>query len=230
MIDGVADALKDALLLLFAIAVAVMALVLFLVFRSRWPLLPLAIALMAAAITFGLLALVGGSLTMASIAALPILIGLAVDYAIQFQARFDEAGRRRRRRLVGGPTIAAACLATAAGFLALQLSPVPMVRGFGWVLILGIAIAFAAGVDGRVRDACGLVGRVLLAEREVPALACAGTSHSTSHPPGERLLSLASDVSGGGSSRWGSDWPLWGGQPEPRWKPSATSGSWRLRT
>ena len=47
---------------------------------------------MAAAITFGLLALVGGSLTMASIAALPILIGLGVDYAIQFQARFDETG------------------------------------------------------------------------------------------------------------------------------------------
>ena len=36
-------------------------------------------------------ALFGGSLTMASIAVLPILIGLAVDYAIQFQARFDEA-------------------------------------------------------------------------------------------------------------------------------------------
>ena len=28
---------------------------------------------------------------MASIAVLPILIGLAVDYAIQFQARFGEA-------------------------------------------------------------------------------------------------------------------------------------------
>ena len=92
MIDGVSRALKDALLLLFAVAVVVMALVLLLVFRSRWRLLPLGIALMAAAITFGLLALVGGSLTMASIAALPILIGLAVDYAIQYQARFNEAG------------------------------------------------------------------------------------------------------------------------------------------
>ena len=82
---------------------------------------------------------------MASIAALPILIGLAVDYAIQFQARFDEAAVRREEGAPaarGGPTIAAACLATAAGFLALQLSPIPMVRGFGWLLILGIAIAF----------------------------------------------------------------------------------------
>ncbi|HWN72691.1 MAG TPA: MMPL family transporter [Solirubrobacterales bacterium] len=143
VIDGVARALKDALLVLFAIAVAVMALVLFLVFRSRWRLLPLAVALMAVAITFGLLALVGGSLTMASIAALPILIGLAVDYAIQFQARFDETGSAQDAATAGGPTIATACLATAVGFLALQLSPIPMVRGFGWFLIVGIAVAFA---------------------------------------------------------------------------------------
>jgi uncharacterized protein len=143
VIEGVARALEDALLVLFAIALAVMAGVLFLVFRSRWPLWPLAVALMAVAITFGLLALVGGSLTMASIAALPILIGLSVDYAIQFQARFDELGSAREAAAAGGPTIATACLATAAGFLALQLSPIPMVRGFGWLLILGIAVAFA---------------------------------------------------------------------------------------
>lgn len=146
VIDGVSRALKEALLVLFAVAVAVMALVLFLVFRSRWRLLPLLIALMAAAITFGLLALVGGSLTMASIAALPILIGLGVDYAIQFQARFDETGSAAEAASRGGPTIAAACAATAVGFLALQLSPVPMVRGFGWVLIVGIAVAFAAAL------------------------------------------------------------------------------------
>ena len=146
VIDGVADALQSALLVLFAVAIAVMALVLFLVFKSRWRLLPLGIALASAAITFGLLALVGGSLTMASIAALPILIGLAVDYAIQFQARFDETGSVEQAAARGGPTIAAACAATAAGFLALQLSPIPMVRGFGWVLIVGIVVAFAAAL------------------------------------------------------------------------------------
>ncbi len=143
VIDGVSRALKDALLVLFAVALAVMALVLLLVFRSRWRLLPLAFGLAATAITFGLLALVGGSLTMASIAALPILIGLAVDYAIQFQARFNETGAVEEAASRSGPTIGAACIATIAGFLALQLSPIPMVRGFGWILILGIAIAFA---------------------------------------------------------------------------------------
>ena len=151
VVDGLARALKDALLVLFAVAVAVMALTLMAVYRSRLRLLPLGIALAAAGLTFGLLGLVGGSLTMASIAVLPILIGLAVDYAIQLQARFDEAvegGARgveaaRLAAARGGPTIGTACLATAAGFLALQLSPTPMVRSFGLLLIVGIAIAFA---------------------------------------------------------------------------------------
>jgi len=151
VIEGVADALKHALLVLFAVALVVMALTLLAVFRSRLRLLPLGIALAAAALTFGCLKLVGGSLTPASIGVLPILIGLVVDYAVQLQARFDEAvagglaGVEAVRQAAGrgAPTIALACLATGAGFLALQLSPVPMVRGFGLLLIAGIAIGFA---------------------------------------------------------------------------------------
>jgi uncharacterized protein len=150
VVDGLARALKDALLLLFGVAIVVMAATLLLVFRSRLRLLPLALALGAAALTFGLLGLVGGTLTMASIAVLPILIGLAVDYAIQFQARYDEAVERgsagidaaRQAAARGGPTIAIACFATAAGFLALLLSPTPMVRSFALLLIAGVAIAF----------------------------------------------------------------------------------------
>ncbi len=129
VVDGLANALEEALLILFAVAVVVMAAVLLLAFRSRLRLLPLALALAAVAISFGLLALFGGSLTMASIAALPILIGLGVDYSIQFQARLDEAEERglvgvraaRAAAAAGGPTIAVACLATAAGFLALLI-------------------------------------------------------------------------------------------------------------
>ncbi|MGN6587552.1 MAG: efflux RND transporter permease subunit [Solirubrobacterales bacterium] len=191
VIDGVARALKDALLVLFAIAIAVMAAVLFLVFRSRWPLLPLAVALMAVAITFGLLALVGGSLTMASIAALPILIGLAVDYAIQLQARFDETGSARDAAAAGGPTIAAACLATGAGFLALQLSPIPMVRGFGWFLIVGIAVAFALALTtGLGTLALRRAGPVAAGDPPSPRRP-RGWSPLRRHPPVERLLGVA---------------------------------------
>ncbi len=135
-------------------ALLVMAATLLIVFRSRLRLLPLAIALAAAGITFGALSLVGGSLTMASIAVLPILIGLAVDYAVQFQSRVEEARAQTgtgiaavtRAAAAGAPTIAVAALATATGFLILLLSPVPMVRGFGLLLVVGIFVALACAL------------------------------------------------------------------------------------
>jgi hydrophobe/amphiphile efflux-3 (HAE3) family protein len=137
---------------LLVAALLVMAATLLIVFRSRLRLLPLAIALAAAGITFGAMSAVGASLTMAAIAVLPILIGLAVDYAIQFQSRVQEAERSRvhgavaRAAGVGAPAIATAALATATGFLILLLSPVPMVRGFGVLLVVGIAFALACAL------------------------------------------------------------------------------------
>jgi hydrophobe/amphiphile efflux-3 (HAE3) family protein len=188
VVDGISRALQDALLVLFAVALVVMALTLLLVFRSRFRLLPLGIALAAAGTAFGLWGIFGGSLTMASIGVLPILIGLAVDYAIQFQARFDEemaaaaggggatgdsAAAARRAASKGGPTIAIACLATAAGFLVLQLSPTPMVRGFGLLLLLGIGIAFFLAVTA---------GFAALSFRRVPSGAF--VAHRDTKAPG----------------------------------------------
>ncbi|HWX97566.1 MAG TPA: MMPL family transporter [Solirubrobacteraceae bacterium] len=136
-------------LLLIAVLL-VMAGTLGLIFSGRPRLLPLALALLATALTFAALSLVGASLTMASIAVLPVLVGLAVDYAIQFQTRAEETlhedarGRTqalRRAAARGGPTIATAAAASAAAMLVLVLSPVPMVRGFGVLLVIGVAIA-----------------------------------------------------------------------------------------
>jgi len=157
VVSDLASTLTGSVVMLLVAALIVMALTLLIVFRSRLRLLPLVIALAACGITFGLIALFGGKLTMASIAVLPILIGLAVDYAIQFQSRVEEAGGARlpaapaiaRAAAAGAPTIATAALATATGFLVLQLSPIPMVRGFGALLVVGIAVAlgcaFTAG-------------------------------------------------------------------------------------
>jgi hydrophobe/amphiphile efflux-3 (HAE3) family protein len=151
VVQGLSDELSGEIFVLLAAALIVMTLTLALIFAPPLRLLPLAIALVAAALTFGLLALLGGSLTMASLAVLPILIGLSVDYAIQFQARFNEARDSGRSppaaaveaALKGAPVIGTAALATAAGFLVLLLSPIPMIRGFGLLLVAGIAIAFA---------------------------------------------------------------------------------------
>jgi hydrophobe/amphiphile efflux-3 (HAE3) family protein len=152
--DALARQVQDAIFILLGAVLLVMAAVLALVFRARLRMLPLALALAAAALAFGAVALVGGNLTMASVAALPVLIGLAVDYAIQFHARFEESSRTGLApaqaapvaAALGGPTIATAGLATSVGFLVLLLSPVPMVRGFGGVLVLGIVLAFGVAL------------------------------------------------------------------------------------
>jgi predicted RND superfamily exporter protein len=125
-----------------------MAVTLLVVFRGRLRLLPLAVALAASGITFGLLSVAGVSLTLASVAVLPVLIGLAVDYGVQFQSRAREVtetpatpGSLARATGHATPAITTAALATAVGFLVLLLSPVPMVRGFGVLLVVGIAVA-----------------------------------------------------------------------------------------
>jgi uncharacterized protein len=164
VLHDLASQISGSITGLLVAAVLVMAATLLVVFRSRLRLLPLAVALAATGITFGLLAVLGATLTMASIAVLPILIGLAVDYGIQFQARAEEArqgasaeaaargGTVSARRAVAeasgraAPTIATAALATATGFLVLLLSPVPMVQGFGLVLVAGIAVALVCAL------------------------------------------------------------------------------------
>jgi uncharacterized protein len=191
--EGLAHELSTQIFILLAAALAAMVIALGAVFRTRLRLLPLAIALGAAGIVFGFLSLVGGSLTMASIAVLPVLIGLSVDYAIQFQARFGEAvgaGSSPPRAAVeaaatGGPVIATAGLATVAGFAVLVLSPIPMVRGFALLLVLGIVVAFALALT---------VG--------LSALSLLQPANGKPAPAGDR--GRARRLIPGPSSRWGA--------------------------
>ncbi len=150
IVSDLTSSISHSIELLLIAVLLVMAATLGLVFTGRPRLLPLALALLAAALTFGALSLAGASLTMASIAVLPVLVGLAVDYAIQFQARVDEELEQAasdgptlvaRAAAAGAPTIAAAAAASAAAMLVLLLSPVPMVRSFGVLLVVGVAIA-----------------------------------------------------------------------------------------
>jgi hydrophobe/amphiphile efflux-3 (HAE3) family protein len=162
IVSDLTSSISHSLELLLIAVLLVMAGTLGLVFTGRPRLLPLALALLAAALTFGALSAVGASLTVASIAVLPVLVGLAVDYAIQFQARVQEEVERDaaavasgappgqaadgpvlvgRAAALGAPTIATAGAASAAAMLVLLLSPVPMVRGFGVLLVVGVAVA-----------------------------------------------------------------------------------------
>jgi predicted RND superfamily exporter protein len=136
-------AITHAIELLMVAVVVVIAAALGLVFTGRPRLLPLALAILATALTFGALSLAGASLTMASIAVLPVLVGLAVDYAIQFQSRVAEEGSVVAAAGRGGATLLTAGAASAAAMLAMLLSPVPMVRGFGVLLVVGVVLALA---------------------------------------------------------------------------------------
>jgi hydrophobe/amphiphile efflux-3 (HAE3) family protein len=161
IVSDLTKSISTAIELLLIAVLLVMAATLGLTFFGHPRLLPLALALLAGSLTFGALSLFGESLTMASIAVLPVLVGLAVDYAIQFQARVGEAfeddadgagPRATRRELItraaasGAPTIATAAAASAAAMLVLLLSPVPMVRGFGVLLVVGVAIALVCAL------------------------------------------------------------------------------------
>jgi hydrophobe/amphiphile efflux-3 (HAE3) family protein len=151
IVSDLTHSITDSIELLLIAVLLVMAGMLGLIFTGRPRLLPLAVALLAAALTFGALSIAGASLTMASIAVLPVLVGLAVDYAIQFQSRVEEESERGggdraaivvRAAAIGAPTIATAGAASAGATLVLVLSPVPMVRGFGLLLVAGVIIAF----------------------------------------------------------------------------------------
>lgn len=167
------SSISHSIELLLVAVLAAMALILSLVFTGRPRLLPLAVALLAAALTFGVLSAVGASLTMASVAVLPVLVGLAVDYGIQFQS-----GSR-------ATAIGAAALASMGGLAVLVLSPVPMVRGFGLLLVVGVALAFvcallvcsaalslaerrrARTMGASAREAVGPLGAAWLGAREL---------------------------------------------------------------
>jgi uncharacterized protein len=182
IVQDITSSISSSIELLLVAVLLVMGLVLSLIFKGRPRLLPLGIALLAAALTFGALALWGAPLTMASVAVLPVLVGLSVDYAIQFQSRVEEARAAgaldtldavRRAALHGAPAIATAALASIGGLLVLMLSPVPMVRGFGLLLVVGVALAFlcalTAGSAALVLAGRRRGGAVELGRRLAPA-------------------------------------------------------------
>ncbi len=169
-------------LLLVAVLLA-MALALGLVFRGRPRLLPLAVAVLAVALTFGALAAVGASLTVAQVAVLPVLVGLAVDYAVQFQSRVHEARAEgapdiqvaiRQRSRGRGPHDRAAAAAGSAALLVMTLSPVPTVRGFALLLVVGIAIALLCALTAG-SAVLALAGRAATAGSPVRGAAVGAT-------------------------------------------------------
>jgi uncharacterized protein len=76
---------------LLGLAAVFMLIVLGLVFgHVRWRWLPLPVVFLGVIFTFGAMGFLGIPLSMVSMSAFPVLIGLGIDYAIQFHNRIEE--------------------------------------------------------------------------------------------------------------------------------------------
>jgi hydrophobe/amphiphile efflux-3 (HAE3) family protein len=103
----------------------------------------------------GLMGLAGIQLNMAVMGAFPVMIGLGIDYAIQFHARLDEESRKGSLDdavymtiTKTGPAVMYAMLATSLGFSAMFISTVPMIQSFGLVAMIGIMSCYCISLVG----------------------------------------------------------------------------------
>jgi len=139
---------------LILVAMVLMIIAVMLLFSHvRYGLLPVAIVAIGLISTFGLMGLFGIPISMVVVGSFPVLIGIGIDYAVQFHARFDEEVREKSipeavRATVTqmGPSVLIAMSATALGFIAMFFAPVPMVADFGMVCTIGIASCYVAAL------------------------------------------------------------------------------------
>jgi hypothetical protein len=136
------------------LTIVLMIVVLYVVFPVRRRLMALPVVLVGVLLTFGVTGAAGVNLTLVTMAGLPVLMGLGMDFAVQFHNRYEEELARGDSAAAGlidalthiGPAVGAAVLATILGFVTLSLSAVPAVRDFGLLLALGVAILFVVAL------------------------------------------------------------------------------------
>ncbi|MBK5241475.1 hydrophobe/amphiphile efflux-3 (HAE3) family transporter [Clostridium sp.] len=134
--------MKANMVIMVGLAVLIMFIVLAIVFKVRWRMLSLGIILVSVIATLGFMGILSIPITMVSMAVFPILIGLGIDYSIQFQNRYEEEKSTAKTLSQIGKAIAIAVLATVLGFISLYASPVPMIQDFGKMLTIGVIISF----------------------------------------------------------------------------------------
>ncbi|MFD1707524.1 MMPL family transporter [Siminovitchia sediminis] len=92
--NAIRSSMQESMQVMLVLALIFMVIVLFLVFNVRWRLLSLATVLTAVIATVGAMGWLNIPITMVSMAVFPILIGLGIDYGIQFQNRYTEEMNR----------------------------------------------------------------------------------------------------------------------------------------
>lgn len=153
LLKDINDYLKGGLLKLGGIAIAVMAVILLVLFDVRWRLLPLGVIVIGVVWAFGLAGYIGIPLSVVTIAGLPVMLGVGIDYAIQMHSRVEEEVIIERdahpiqetsRNLC--PALLVVTFDAVFAFLALRFAEVPMIRAFGLLLAVGIAVICFASI------------------------------------------------------------------------------------
>ncbi len=138
--------MKVSMMMMIALAVLVMFGVLMLVFKVKWRMLSLGVIFVSVLATLGFMGWIHVPVTMVSMAVFPILIGLGIDYSIQFHNRYEEEKSVIKTTENIGTAITIAVIATVLGFISLYASPVPMIQDFGKMLTLGVIISFLGSI------------------------------------------------------------------------------------
>ncbi len=147
LLQDINDYLRGGILSLGAIAIGVMVIVLLVLFKVRWRLLPLGVIIIGVTWAFGLAGYLGIPLSLVTISGLPVMLGVGIDYAIQMHARIEEEViidrvahpiQEASRNL--GPALLVVTFDAVLAFLALKFARVPMIRDFGSLLMVGIVV------------------------------------------------------------------------------------------
>jgi hydrophobe/amphiphile efflux-3 (HAE3) family protein len=153
LLRDINDYLRGGMLTLGGIAVVIMIVILLIFFNVRWRLLPMAVILFGVIWAFGLAGYLGIPLTIVTIAGLPVLLGIGIDYAIQMHARVEEevildrAEHPIQETARGlGPALLVVTFDAIFAFAALRFAKVPMIRQFGLLLAVGIAVICLASI------------------------------------------------------------------------------------
>lgn len=138
--------MKSSMMMMVAFAIMIMFGVLLLVFKVKWRMLSLAVIFVSVIATLGFMSWINVPVTMVSMAVFPILIGLGIDYSIQFHNRFQEEQSVQITLSQIGKAVAIAVFATVLGFISLYASPVPMIQDFGKMLTIGVIVSFLGSI------------------------------------------------------------------------------------
>ena len=145
LLKTINDYLKHGILSLALIAGVIMVIILALAFNVRWRELAFAIVALGLIWAFGLVGFLGIPLTLATIAALPVLLGVGMDYAIQMHSRIEEevvldrTAHPIQAAAAGlGPALLVVTFDAVFAFMALWFAKIPAIREFGSLMVAGI--------------------------------------------------------------------------------------------